>query len=124
MSYIDMPFLNNAVSASSRVSSIYRKRFYQMYSALCGSYVHFINSSRFCYFWYRSRNSTTNSEFGISYKTRALSFYGRYDDYFYGVLDANIGYFVNVSISLTPMFNSVIINMLASFICVPFSNKI
>lgn len=59
---------------------------------------------------------STNSKF--------VSFFGFFDDYFYGLLDANYMYQVHFSMQyFFDFINFVFLNLFSSLFCIPFVNK-
>jgi hypothetical protein len=87
------------------------------------SLFHFYTSSRLAFFWSHSYSNYFNKSISAHYNSRSISPFSFYDDYFYGLLDANYSYSVNISLQSAIVTNSIVSRLYYSTFTIPFVNK-
>ena len=128
--FLSLPFFSNSacffknINRSFFICRLFPSILYKMMPFVFFSFFHFYIDSRFSYFWsYRYKNFSNNSII-FSTNSKFVSFFGFFDDYFYGILDANYTYQVHFSIQyFLNFYNLVFLNLFSSLLCIPFVNK-
>lgn len=97
---------------------------YKIMPFLFFSFFHFYIDSRFSYFFIMRYKKMSNNSLILNMNSKFVSFFGFFDDYFYGILDANYLYQVHFSIQyFHNLYNSLFIRLFSSLFCIPFVNK-
>lgn len=103
---------------------LYARRFYAMLGFLFFSYLHSYIRSRVYFFWPSIDHFTSNRSIGIMYSSVAVHKAGFFDDYFFGVVDADSMYSVDVSSQLSHSYcDAIFCRIFSSFLGIPYIYK-
>jgi len=105
-------------------NALWSRNMFRALPFLFFSYVQIFVQSRFFFFWPSGFMSCHNRSIGVNCLSRSVSYDGFYDDYFYGVVDANSKYRIDIDVLLGKHFDEALaISLFASLLCIPFNNK-
>lgn len=128
--FLSLPFFSNSVyffknlNRSFFLCRLFSSTFYKIMPFIFFSFFHFYIGSRFSYFWSYNYKNVSNNSIMLSTSAKFVSFFGFFDDYFYGILDANYIYQVHFSIQyFLNLYNLIFLNLFSSLFCIPFVNK-
>ena len=132
--FLSFPFLSNDISVfrnNSRYSvsfKLHSHYLYEMMSFFFFSffYTYFSSGSNFFYFWFKRYKyfNIYNNSVGISHASKIISPFSFFDDYFYGILDADHYYRLQFSYQSYYYFvNVFFLRLFSSLLCFPFVNK-
>ena len=104
--------------------SMFERTFYRMFSFLFFSYMYTFIRSRSFFFWPSVKHFTTNRSIGLMYSSSSVDSTGFFEDYFFGVVDADSKVNINLYLQLSSIFSDVsFCRIFSSILCIPFTYK-